>query len=176
MKKTSLLIASFLLVFGLNRAQASSLTAYSSGEVHYLGLIKVYDASLYVGEPAGSIEILSPAVSKCLELDYHVSLETEDFVKSAETVLSRQLPKQDLETLKPHIDRLHSSYKPVAKGDRYRLCYDADQETTVLALNDQELVSIASREFSRAYFGIWLNPDNPLDSSLQQDLTQPREN
>lgn len=173
MMRNILLIIPLLLVFNAAQASTNNLTAYSSGEVYYLGLVKVYDAALYVDEQERVADILNPLVSKCLELTYHVRLTTKDFVKSAEAVLSRQLSSQDLEKLKPHIELLHASYKPVEKGDRYRLCYQADLQQTMLKLNDEELVAIVSEDFSRAYFGIWLNPEKPLDRSLQEDLLSP---
>ena len=173
MIRQCVLITSLLFTISLVEAKADNLTAYSSGEVYYLGLIKVYDATLFIDEQAESLDMLSPLVSKCLELDYNVSLQPEDFIRSAEKVLSRQLASQDLKRLEPYIDRIHSSYKPVEKGDRYRLCYEAGLERTELSLNDEKLAAVSSKEFSSAYFGIWLKPDNPLDESLQQELLSP---
>ena len=169
-KMTFLLSAALLFAATEADAGLEQMEVYGTAEVYYLGLVKVYDATLYVDDRPHSRDILSPYVSKCLELSYHVSLEPEDFVGSAEKVLSRQFTEARLHEFRPQIDKLHASYKPVRKGDRYRLCYEAGGETTRLALNNKELVAITSKEFGSVYFGIWLNPVNPLDASLQEDL------
>lgn len=152
-------------------ATIDSMSLRGQGDVHYLGFIKVYDADLFTQNAAGdAADILDPSVSKCLQLRYHVSLTPENFIEGATTVLARQHPADDIEELKEQIELLHRAYQPVKKGDSYQLCYRADSETTTLALNNNELVSVHSALFSSVYFGIWLGDNQPLDSNLQRDL------
>jgi len=152
-----------------------SMTLISKGEARYMGFIKVYEAHLYAFEKEDQARILSPEVSKCLKLNYEVGLKPKDFIAGANTVLDRQHPPEYLDLIKPHVDRLHSAYRAVDKGDFYLLCYDADSGLTTLSLNAEQLVSIDSGEFSTAYFGIWLSPDNPLSPALQKQLAGPKD-
>ena len=150
-----------------------SMTLLAKGDARYMGFIKVYDAHLYAFEKQDQLRILSPEVSKCLKLNYDVGLKPKDFIAGASTVLTRQHSAEHLELIKPHVDALHSAYRAVDKGDTYLLCYDADSGLTTLSLNAEKLVAINSGEFSSAYFGIWLSPNNPLSPALQKKLAGP---
>ena len=150
-----------------------SMTLISKGDARYMGFIKVYDAHLYAPQSRDKERILSPEVSKCLKLNYKVGLKPEDFIKGANMVLNRQYSPERLELIKEHVEALHSAYRPVDKGDSYLLCYDAASRSTTLSLNAEQLVAIQSDEFSSAYFGIWLSPNNPLSPALQKQLAGP---
>ncbi|MGI9571530.1 MAG: chalcone isomerase family protein [Desulfobulbia bacterium] len=152
-----------------------SMTLISKGDAHYMGFIKVYDAQLYAFAKQDQARILSSEVSKCLKLNYKIGLKPKDFIAGASTVLGRQHPPEYLDLIKPHVDALHSAYRAVDKGDFYLLCYDADSGLTTLSLNAEKLVAIDSGEFSSAYFGIWLSPNNPLSPALQKQLAGPED-
>ena len=174
MNKTTTIIALMVLLapaaaFG----SISSLELHGAGEFTYLGFIKVYDAELYVRTPFSAEEILDENTSKCLKLEYNVGLKAEDFRKSAVKILSRQHVPATLERVKSEIELLHNAYREVGDGDSYSLCYDAESQTTTLSLNQQELVSIASPEFAKIYFGIWLGENEPLDEELRNQLLTP---
>lgn len=154
-------------------ATIDTMTLIGKGDVHYLGFIKVYDAHLYAFDKEDSARILSPEVSKCLELTYDVKLKPKDFITGADTVLERQHDPEYLEMLKPHIDLLHDAYQSVDKGDIYLLCYDSGTRKTSLSLNGKAVAVIESEPFSSAYFGIWLSSDQPLSAPLQKKLVQP---
>jgi hypothetical protein len=169
----TLLIATLLFVIllpGSVHADFAGLQLQGRGEARYLGVIKVYDAVLY--SPAGvtAERMLDSDISRCLDLKYAVSLKVEDFIRGADTVLARQYDEAELDQVRAEIDALHRSYRTVAKGDRYTLCYDAATTETTLLLNGQELVRIASADFARVYFGIWLGPEAPLDKKLRDRL------
>ena len=149
---------------------SAPMVMVGSGESFYLGIVKLYDAALYAADPADANRILSPDVSKCLHLTYARSLKPGDFIKGALTVLQRQHPPEDLEPVRPYLERFHGAYEQVETGDSYRLCYDAATSTTTLELNGRELISIDSPRFSAYYFGIWLGSDAPLSPSLRMDL------
>jgi hypothetical protein len=156
-------------------ATIDRMVMIGTGDVYYLGFIKVYDAHLYALNESDGERILSPEVSKCLKLTYDVELKPEDFITGAETVLKRQHTPEYLEMLRPEIDALHKAYQPVEKGDSYLLCYEAETRKTSLSLNDRTVAVIESEPFSSAYFGIWLSPDQPLSESLQKKLVQSSE-
>lgn len=173
MFKTKYLL--FLTLFFSYIAQAdvsTELKVVGQGEVHYMGVIKVYDAKLSVSNNATAANILAANVSRCLQLDYAVDLTADKFVLAANTILERQHDTAPLQRLKPQIDQLHNSYQPVKKGEQYQMCYDARTQTTSLQLNGQSLVSIKSPEFAELYFGIWLGETKPVSSTLRNNLLQ----
>ena len=98
---------------------------HGEGQAYYLKFIKVYDAALYTEQVANEEDIIQGAVSKCLLLQYDVSLKQKDFIKAANTVLERQFTAEQLEVVRDEIDRLHAGYVDVKDGDEYSLCYDS---------------------------------------------------
>lgn len=170
MRILSGLIALIILVVPINGFSENALQLIGKGEVKYLRFIKVYEAELYVADSQNKVDILSPDVTKCLQLTYAVSLVPENFVEGAETILQRQHSPSYLDTFSAQIKRLHNAYQPVEEGDQYQLCYSAEDTTTRLILNNKELAAIDSPEFSSLYFGIWLYENSPIDSTLRKNL------
>ena len=147
-----------------------SMYVQGHGEARYLGFIKVYDASLYTYSPASQENILAAETSRCLKLDYAVPLNSDDFIKAADMIMTRQNQPDRINRIKSEIDRLQKAYRSVASGDSYTICYSAVTNETTLSLNGQELVSIVSADFASVYFGIWLGPKAPLDETLRDSL------
>jgi hypothetical protein len=155
---------------GIGPGLAYGMQLQGRGAVRYLGLFKVYDAALYTPHPVPKEKILDATTSRCLKIDYAVALTAEDLVLGAETVLSRQNSPERVSQVRVEIDRLHSSYRDVGKGDSYSLCYEAASRNTTLLLNGQERVTITSADFAEIYFGIWLGPLAPIDGRLRDRL------
>lgn len=169
--KTLLITILFsLIVSPVYSSQISEMELHGEGKAYYLKFIKVYDASLYTAEPASEVEILQGAVSKCLLLEYDVSLKQKDFIKAADTVLSRQFSAEKLEEVQSEVDILHAAYKDVEDGDNYTLCYDSVEKSTALSHNGTEVVRIVSQPFAEVYFSIWIGEESPLDSTLRDNL------
>ena len=169
--RTTILTLFFTLFFTTAYSNSvDNMELHGSGEAYYLKFIKVYDASLYTAQPANEEEIIRGAVSKCLLLQYEVSLKQKDFIKAANTVLERQFTAEQLESVKGEIDRLHAGYVDVKDGDQYSLCYDSKESSTSLSHNGQQLVRIDSKPFAKIYFSIWLGNDSPLDDKLRDNL------
>lgn len=165
------LLLSLLLTTGAASASVpAGLKVSGQGEVLYLGLIKVYDATLSVSNNANRANVLAADVSRCLKLDYVVELSADKFELAANTILERQHDAATLERFQPQISKLHGSYQAVSKGDHYQMCYDAHNQTTSLLLNGNNLVSIPSAEFAELYFGIWLGDTKPVSLALREDL------
>ena len=161
--------------FGLTVSTAHSSTIenmqlHGTGQAYYLKFIKVYSAALYTEQAASEEEIIQGAVSKCLLLEYEVSLKQKDFIKAANTVLDRQFSAEQLKIIQNEIDLLHAGYVDVVDGDQYTLCYDRQEGSTTLSHNDQEVVRILSKPFAEVYFGIWLGNQSPLDDTLRDNL------
>ncbi len=177
MRQTAVLIwtlALFLMSLPscLSAAVTDGMTLQGSGKIRYL-MFDVYRAKLYTEPvPPGNASVLT-GLSRCLILSYDVDIKAQDMIKAAEKVLARQYNADYLNRFREQIDQLHRSYRPVTTGDSYSLCYNAEDETTTLSLNDSSLVTISSRDFAEIYFGIWLSPDQPIDEKLQQQLTEP---
>lgn len=170
MKIWPLLLILITCYTGLSVADVSPMPLRGKGDLRYFGFIKVYDAYLYTPQPEDTGDILSAGVSKCLRLDYAVSLSSEDFIASADTILKKQHGPERLRLIQPQLNTFNSAYQAVKKGDQYRLCYDAATYETTLLLNDEPLVTIASAEFGSAYFGIWLGEKHPIDAGLRGRL------
>lgn len=167
-------ITGLLLASTTVHGQIEQMSLVGKGNVYYLGFIKVYDAFLFADPTINVENILEPSISKCLKLEYDVTLTPENFIEGANKVLARQHSTEKLNSLSDEIKILHDSYQGVEKGDNYELCYDADSEVTTLALNGTVLSTIDSALFSSLYFGIWLKPENPLDKKLQRSLVSSR--
>ncbi len=169
----TLLLLSMLLLVSLAHVHADpteGLAVRGEGNVRYMGFIRVYDAELLAPADAVLSDVLQAQRPFCLRLTYKVALTAENFITAAEEILSRQYTLEQLNHYRPLIDQLHQAYRDVAKGDRYRLCYDADRQSTQLILNDEVLVSVISPEFAILYAGIWLDAEQPLDAGLRNRL------
>ena len=162
-----------VLTLALSTAHSSAIEdmkLHGSGEAYYMKFIKVYDAALYTEQPASEEEIIQGEVSKCLLLQYNVSLKQKDFTKAANTVLARQFSAEHLARVRDEIGQLHAGYVDVKDGDQYTLCYDRQESSTALSHNSKELVRIESKPFAEVYFSIWLGKQDPLDDKLRDNL------
>ena len=141
-----------------------------TGTAYYLGFIKVYTASLYASKNTTGDDILKSDVSKCLRLTYAVNLEKKNFIEAANTSLQRQFSPEELAVYDAAIQRIHSSYTDVRKGDQYAFCYDHREGETTLSLNDVLEVRITDPGFAALYLSIWLGEHKPLDQTLREAL------
>lgn len=174
MKKTKIKI--FLLAltssFAISILPGTSLASYkqwplvSKGEVRYLKMIKVYDISLFSPAKVNANNILNTNISKCLKLDYAVSLSVDKFRLATTKVLNRQHSPSFLKSIERPLETLQNAYKPVKKGDTYSLCYNSSNQFMRLELNDKKLVEIKSAELAKAYLGIWLSKNKPISGPL----------
>lgn len=160
----------FIFFLATSAVASDGMTLRGKGVIKYLGFIEVYDAALYTRNPNDTANILDPEISKCLRLEYKVSLSPEDFITGAYTVLRRQHPPETLNRVEQEISALHEAYRPVGKGDQYQLCYDGEKKVTTLLLNRQELIAIESPEFGNIYLGIWLDSREPIDGKMRDSL------
>ena len=169
-KTTIITILLTLIVSTAHSSTFKDMELHGMGKAYYLKFIKVYDAALYTEQSASEEEIVEGAVSKCLVLDYDVSLKQKDFIKAADNVLARQFSTEQLDKVRDEINRLHAGYIDVEDGDQYTLCYDREEGSTALSHNGRELVRIESKPFAQIYFSIWLGKQYPLDDRLRDNL------
>ena len=169
--KAALLTIIFtLLISNAHSSSVENMQLHGEGKAYFLKFIKVYDAALYTQQVANEEDIVQGSISKCLLLQYDVSLKQKDFIKAANTVLERQFTAEQLEIVRDEIDQLHAGYVDVKDGDEYTLCYDSQKSSTTLSHNSKELVRIYSQPFAKIYFSIWLGNDSPLDDKLRDNL------
>ncbi len=169
--KWLVLVITLLVFFYPQKSEAEpwkTMTLVGSGEYTYLGFISLYKARLFTDGDAHNV--LGPQVNRCLVLDYEVEITAEQFAEAATAILQRQLASSEMARISQEINLLHSRYRTVEDGDRYSLCFDSESQTTSLALNGENLVSIRSLEFAAAYFGIWLGEREPINQGLRNDL------
>lgn len=138
----------------------------------YLNLISVYAAGLYLPAEAEG-DFCRTDTPKRLELSYLVAISADDFARSANHVLGKNLSAEDSASLADRVEVLHRAYRDVKKGDRYSLTYFPEQGTE-LALNGNVLARVAGADFACAYFGIWLGRE-PIDDGLRDKLLRLRE-
>lgn len=136
------------------------------GEVRYLKMIKVYDISLYSPSAINADNILDENISKCLKLDYDVTLTVDKFKLATTKILKQQHSAEYLKTIQTPLDSLQNAYKAVKKGDSYTLCYNGKNKIMSLDYNEQKLVDIQSAELAKAYLGIWLSKNKPISIPL----------
>ncbi len=143
----------------------TALNLRGSGTARYL-LFRVYDAALYTPAEKNYASAASSQTA-CLEICYHRALEAEAMITAANQVLSRQNNVDELTNIHPQVEQLHSAYRPVKAGDRYRLCRNSDRLS--LALNGEQLIEIDDGNFAGRYLDIWLG-NRPLSASLRTAL------
>jgi hypothetical protein len=120
--KAALLTIFFtLLISTAHSSTVKNMQLHGEGKAYYMKFIKVYDAALYTTHAANEEEIIQGGVSKCLLLQYDVSLKQKDFIKAANTVLERQFTAEQLEVVRDEIDRLYAGYVDVKDGDEFSI-------------------------------------------------------
>lgn len=149
--------------FRQHPSEGSPLTLTGTGTARYL-FFTLYDAALYAPGNAGNI---AASDNLCLEICYRRELEAAVLADAANSILERQNSPDRLTRLAPHVRTLHDAYRPVNRGDRYRLCRDNGRLS--LTLNGEPQVSIDNAELARAYLDIWLG-EQPLSDELRDAL------
>jgi len=139
--------------------------------LHYLKLVPVYVAGLYLPEGVLSQHVLSD-VPKRLEIGYLVAIRGRDFGTGAQPILERNQTSEEMARLQARIARINAAYRDVQPGDRYALTYLPGRGTE-LTLNRVPLVTLEGVDFAAAYFGIWLGRQ-PIDEGLKRALLRSR--
>ena len=139
------------------------------GSIRFRYLVfDVYTAALYGPQEWKQSRTFRPDSASELVIEYHRSISASQFGEAADEVLTEQhdaIP----DSVRADISRFHRAYRSVREGDRYRLQYRPEVGTT-LFLNNEALITIAGPEFAAHYFGVWLDPRRPLDSTLRDAL------
>jgi len=143
------------------------LELVGAGLLRYMIVMRGYVAALYLGE-GHSVEELFDDIPKCLELDYFHNIPAQGFIEATQYGLEANLSKEELEELRPQIDRLYACYTDIKKRDRYVFIYIPGSGTELL-LNGLVLCRFEDLAFTNAVFSIWVGK-NPLDGYLKKEL------
>ena len=145
-----------------------SLTLRGVSTFRYWGF-RVYTGALYAPTPVNSPSGIREDIAKKLVLRYHRSVSVDQFVENSQETLVQD-PQLSLEQLRPFLSRINSLYVPVREGDTYAITYNPTQSTLRLFFNERLLGEIKSREFARAYFGIWVSDYSVSDKFTDELL------
>lgn len=138
-----------------------------TGLLRYMVFIKAYVAAFYLEQGANPEDALSD-IPKRLEIEYFHSIDAEDFIFAANTLIPQNIDPDMMPLLRARIDRMNALYEDIHPGDRYSLTYIPGKGTE-LALNGQPRGVIDGADFASATFSMWLGP-RPLSRSLKAVL------
>jgi hypothetical protein len=139
------------------------------GLFRYAVVFRVYAGALYAPTEVAADQVLDADVPKRLELHYLLDISADDFRRSGNALLEKQQDPEVLAALADRLEVFNAAYRDVREGDRYALEYHPELGTRLLK-NGEELVRVPGLDFARAYFGIWLHPEEPLSSRFRNDL------
>ena len=105
--------------------------------------------------------------SQSVQLDfaYQTDIPEWAFKRAASYFLKKNVPEFSQTSA---LDRITQLYKPVKKGDFYRLSYQQASKKLNLSLNQSSLGSIVD-ERANQYFKIWFG-ETPFNAKLKQQL------
>jgi Chalcone isomerase-like len=167
LSRRNLLVAAFGAAIFLSAAGVRSVSAQSPAElsnsssgikwlrsgsgVLKVFLFKVYDATLWI--PQGdSISFTKPLA---LEMVYSLSVKADDIIESSATEIAR-ISRPTNETLQKWTLEMKRALPSVNSGDRLVGIHDP-QKGAKFFHNGVLTAAIDDIEFSRAFFGIWLD-------------------
>lgn len=149
--------------------EGEPLVLTGTGVARYRIVFTVYAAGLYLPAQTQADEVLNGDTPRILEIEYFHDISAEDIIRAANTKLDSQLPAEARARLQPVIDEFHALYQQVSDGDRYQMAYIPGTGTQ-LRFNGELVGTIGGAEFAAAYFGVWLDPDDPLSKNLRRNL------
>ena len=174
-----ILIYAFVLFSALT-AQAKTVvfnTTYTDGKVdlkivgqgvlYYMYVFKAYSGALYLPKDTPRVKALDD-VPKRLVLEYHQSIDAEDFGPATRYNIQRNVDGPAFKKLRSRIDQLNALYQDVKPTDRYSLTYTPGYGTE-LSLNNTLLGVIKGADFAAAVFSIWIGK-KPIDKTFKNKL------
>ena len=129
---------------------------------------KLYDAALFTAAGATAEQVLTRNCSFRLEFRYLRSISKATILKSADHMLAKNLSSEDRSRITADTEQLHAIYRSVRRGDVSSLTYIAGSGTT-FAINGEQLITIAGKEFAQHYLQIWLG-ERPISLQLRDQL------
>lgn len=140
----------------------------STATATWLAFIDVYDAALYTSPDAQSGSLLEADAPFSLEIRYKVSLSKDQLIEGADVALGRQHTKQRIAAYQSEVDALHTHYRNVDEGDRFRLDI-SNPGGLALFFNNELLYENSDVDFALYYVGLWL-AENPFSDAVREGL------
>lgn len=120
----------------------------------------------------GTVSYLAEDCSKnwqdqSIRLDFNYTNDIPEwaFKRAAQHFLKKNVDRYSSDS---PLNRITQLYRPVRKGDLYRLEYTASSKTLALSLNQRVLGSIQDAQANQ-YFKIWFG-QSPFSAKLKQQL------
>ena len=137
------------------------------GLLKWAGLFDIYAGAFYLPtEPTMSDG--RENTPKHLELAYFREIEAQDFARSSDQLLQRNLAGGEYQALQQRLQSFYQLFRDIRPGDRYALTYRPG-DGTELRLNGQLLGSVPGHDFAIAYFGLWLG-ESPISERFRNRL------
>ena len=144
-----------------------TLSLQGVGVLKWARLFDVYAGAFYL-PPGRQGSDWTEEVAKHLELVYFRDIKGQDFVRSSDKLLQRNLSPASYRALQKRLQSFYQLFRDVRSGDRYALTYQPGIGTE-LRLNGELLGSVPGHDFAVAYFGLWLGKD-PISASFRDAL------
>lgn len=151
-----------------SRVAGVSYPKMGAHRVTHKMFFKLYDAALFAEAGATAEEVLTRNCSFRLEFRYLRSISKATILKSADHMLAKNLSSEDRSRITADTEQLHAIYRSVRRGDVSSLTYIAGSGTT-FAINGEQLITIAGKEFAQHYLQIWLG-ERPISLQLRDRL------
>mgnify|MGYP002347077400 CR=1 FL=1 len=143
------------------------LTRAGTAVVRFAGILPLFDAVLYLADPADAGRVLDD-VPKRLVIRYRRAIPPAALNHAAERALRATTRAGELDPVRDRLDRIAAWYRAVEPGDVYALTYVPGAGTR-LELNGRAVGTVDGADFARIYFGVWLHPRAP-HGGLREDL------
>lgn len=142
-------------------------TRVAGATFRWRGWMAIYDVDLGVGPGVGREKPLEGGPVR-MEFTYHRAFTAKEIVEGGNALLARNVPAQEMEALRPRLEKLNRAYAAVRPGDRYTLTHVPGRGLT-LRLNGKALVTVEGDDFGPRYLRIWLGQD-PIHKGLRDRL------
>lgn len=149
---------------------SSSLDKCHETEISVMAFIDVADAALYLKDCKTLPDIEG---AKQLSFFYHRSIEGNDFIEAAETLLQRNLTTAQYKSIEAELKRFNANYEDIDEGDSYDI--RQTQDGLYLFKNGRQLAYSSSSILAESYYQIWFGTA-PFDADLKEDLLAPISN
>lgn len=140
------------------------------GTAHFLGVVKIYKAALYLPEHSTRQDLLNQDTPIHFEIEYLHSFDRDQLVAAGDKFFYKNLGEHRLHDLSQPLDQLNSLYRSVRKGDKASLTYLPGQGLS-LAFNGKTAGIVKNDRFAVTYLRVWLGND-PVSPDLKQKLLE----
>lgn len=131
-------------------------------------VVKVYVAGLYLQQKSSDPNaILKADATKRLVMQFVRGVSKSQIADAFEESFQNNTPEAS-KTLKAEIDQLLGALESVKDGDQMIFTYVPGTGTT-FAVNSQDKLTIAARDFGAVLFSVWLGP-KPPNAELKKGL------